>query len=211
MNIEITQLGRSQVDATAELLANAFSEDPIYRYLFPESERSRANNIRSLFKLVVIYSQPFDRIYTTTGTLQGIAAWEPPKHSRPNLLQLLPLVLALPFQIGWRNTRRISMAFSKAEELRNRNMSQPHWYLIVLGVLSNYQGQGIGGRLLEPVLKQADLEGYPCYLETSTEGAVRFYQRHGFEVIATERLLENAPLLWMMKREPKNSRENQEH
>nr|WP_231510290.1 GNAT family N-acetyltransferase [Fischerella sp. PCC 9605] len=82
-------------------------------------------------------------------------------------------------------------------------MSQPHYYLEMLGVAPAYQGQGIGSLLLQPVLKQADTEGLPCYLQTTTEKAVRFYQKHGFEVLRTVELPKGGSQLWTMKRSPK--------
>ena len=79
-------------------------------------------------------------------------------------------------------------------------MSVPHWYLLGLGVSPLYQGLGVGGSLIQPILERADKEGLPCYLETDTDGAVRFYQRHGFEIIRTG---EQPVKFWTMKREPK--------
>jgi ribosomal protein S18 acetylase RimI-like enzyme len=54
--------------------------------------------------------------------------------------------------------------------------------------------------LIQPVIAEADRENMPCYLETSTAAAVRFYQRHGFEVVKT---IDSSPgNIWAMKREP---------
>jgi ribosomal protein S18 acetylase RimI-like enzyme len=69
-----------------------------------------------------------------------------------------------------------------------------------LGISPAYQRQGIGSLLLQPILKQADSEGLPCYLETSTEGGVRFYQRRGFEVVRTGGFPEDNLKFWTMKR-----------
>jgi ribosomal protein S18 acetylase RimI-like enzyme len=202
MNIEVTKLGRSQFDLATEVLANAFQTDPIFRYLLPKPDRARANDIKAMFKLALNYCQPYNHIYTTANDLKGIAIWIPPKHSYLNLLRLVPLAITLPFQLGWSSLWQILILFSRAEEHRLRYMPQPHWYLAGLGVSTDCQGQGIGGLLLQPILKQADSENVPCYLETSTEGGVRFYQRHGFGVITKTQLLENAPPMWMMKRDP---------
>jgi len=68
-----------------------------------------------------------------------------------------------------------------------------------LGVSSAYQSQGIGSLLIKPILERADKENLPCYLETTTEQAVRFYQRNGFEILRAE---EKPVKFWTMKREP---------
>ena len=58
-----------------------------------------------------------------------------------------------------------------------------HWYLWALGAEPGCQGRGIGGRLLQLVLAQADSDGLPCYLETHAERNLAFYQKWGFEVL----------------------------
>jgi GNAT superfamily N-acetyltransferase len=40
---------------------------------------------------------------------------------------------------------------------------QPHWYLEIMVVNPASQGQGVGSRLLQPILKQASEEGLACY------------------------------------------------
>jgi GNAT superfamily N-acetyltransferase len=52
------------------------------------------------------------------------------------------------------------------------------WYLSILGVAPALQGQGWGGRLLEPALAC----GLPSYLETFSERSLRFYERLGYAV-----------------------------
>jgi ribosomal protein S18 acetylase RimI-like enzyme len=103
---------------------------------------------------------------------------------------------------GWVCTSRILTAFAETEAYRLRDCPTPHWYLDGLAVSPNTQGKGIGGLLLQPVLKQADRQGEICYLFTSTPRAVKFYQRHGFVVREELRVLKDAPPLWMMMRSP---------
>jgi GNAT superfamily N-acetyltransferase len=56
-----------------------------------------------------------------------------------------------------------------ADEIHKRIMPDPHWYPVVLGVGPACQGQGIGSALIQPVLKRADADGVPCYLEAVTD------------------------------------------
>ena len=58
----------------------------------------------------------------------------------------------------------------------------PIWYLLLLGVDDPYRGQGLGGRLIEPVLARARQERLACYLETEKEENLGFYARHGFHL-----------------------------
>jgi ribosomal protein S18 acetylase RimI-like enzyme len=81
-------------------------------------------------------------------------------------------------------------------------MLRPHWYLWALGVDPPYQGQGVGGQLLQPVLAEADAAGLPCYLETETERNVAFYRKHGFDVATAGPDPRQGVMVWTMVREP---------
>ena len=48
------------------------------------------------------------------------------------------------------------------------------WYLSIVGVAPAAQGRGIGGRLIEPTLLEADEAGVHCYLETFDSRNPRF-------------------------------------
>jgi GNAT superfamily N-acetyltransferase len=51
-------------------------------------------------------------------------------------------------------------------------------------VLPEYQGHGIGKRLVTAVTDQADLEGMPCYLEASRDVPnIQIYERMGFKFV----------------------------
>ena len=54
------------------------------------------------------------------------------------------------------------------------------WYLSILGISPERQGQGLGRQLVAPILEQADHVGVQTYLETFTPRNKSFYQRLGF-------------------------------
>ena len=60
----------------------------------------------------------------------------------------------------------------------------------------------MGGRLIRPVLEQADASGAVCYLETETERNLAFYERHGFRVAAEARVPRLDLRTWSLVREP---------
>jgi ribosomal protein S18 acetylase RimI-like enzyme len=59
----------------------------------------------------------------------------------------------------------------------------PHFYLSVLGVEPERQGEGIGSSLMQPVLELATSAQLPAYLETATGRNVLLYERAGFAVV----------------------------
>ena len=66
-----------------------------------------------------------------------------------------------------------------AEPFIDRNS----WYLSIVGVLPEFQKQGLGTVLIKKVLEKTDNLNVPTYLETFTPGNVSFYNRLGFQAI----------------------------
>ena len=62
-------------------------------------------------------------------------------------------------------------------------IDEPAWYLSIVGVAPSAQGHGIGARLIEPTLAEADEAGAHCYLETFDPRNPRFYERPGFSAV----------------------------
>lgn len=72
----------------------------------------------------------------------------------------------------------------------------------MLGVDPAHQKHGVGGMLIQLVLERADTDRLPCYLETSNERNVAFYQKHSFTV-ANEGVVPKSNLhVWAMVRKP---------
>jgi ribosomal protein S18 acetylase RimI-like enzyme len=203
---QILSLQQSQIPVAAKMMAITFLNDPLSRYLLP-SERDRLELLEKAWIKTIEQDFPLGHVYCSyqdysNPHLLGIASWLPPNAKSPPLLKLFPLIFEVFLQNGFRSTSRIFNVLTKTEAYRLRDCPTPHWYLEGLGVSPNAQGRGIGGLLLQPVLQQADRQGEICYLFTSTDRAVKFYQRHGFMVREELRVLNDAPSLWMMMRSP---------
>ncbi|MEO0539455.1 MAG: GNAT family N-acetyltransferase [Cyanobacteria bacterium P01_A01_bin.105] len=172
----------------------------------PEESRAKQRALKHLSRAFLNFSQPYGHIYTTAGKPQGVAIWLPPEASHITLSQLWQVVTSglviAPFHIRWARMLDSISLISRELQLHQTLAPEPHWYLGMLGVSPDCQGQGIGSRLLQPVLEAADRTNRPCYLETTTTAAVRFYQRHGFEVVHQDQCLGHQ--YWAMKRYPQD-------
>ena len=60
-----------------------------------------------------------------------------------------------------------------------------YFYLMVVGVASEFQGQGFGGLIIRELIDKCEKSGNHLYLETETQENVEFYKRYGFEHIDT--------------------------
>ncbi len=210
---QIILLQQSQIPIAAKMMADTFLGDPLTCYHIP-NERDRLEILENNLSRTIRHNFPLGHIYCSyqeygdtadsfgQPQVSGIASWLPPNAKSLSFLQSLPLILQIFLKSGWICTSRLLAAFAKTEAYRLRDCPTPHWYLDSLAVSPSKQGKGIGSLLLQPVLQQADRQGEICYLFTSTDRAVKFYQRHGFVVRDELRVSNDAPPLWMMMRSP---------
>ena len=177
-------------------LARAFEDDPVTEFLFPDAG-SRLRRLEAFYRSMMPTMAAHGRI-DTTDTILGGAVWQapspPPPSTGPMLAMLLRSALAL--------RGRVLAGFELGRTLEAVHETQPHWYLAILGTDPKHQGSGIGSALIASVLEQCDRDGVLAYLESSKEVNIRFYQRHGFEVVR-EVQVPGGPVLWPMRRTPR--------
>lgn len=212
MNLNVTPMSqkmvRSQQSTAIKTLAAAFLADPVMQYFYAVDPDARSQGLQWLSRYTLRYCQRYDQIYVapterSPETIKGCAIWLPPGAYPLNVWRLLWLgFYQFPLHIQRDRLKEFFDLFERTERCHKEAMTEPHWYLALLGVAPAFQGQGVGATLLQPVLSAADRDGIPCYLETSTEGGVRFYQRQGFEVLRVESTTPTAPPFWTMRRHP---------
>jgi ribosomal protein S18 acetylase RimI-like enzyme len=203
MNMNIVPLQSDRINQAVEVLTRAFDNDPMFSYVTPQEEKAKINSLQWLFSYFLDYVSSYQNIYTTSEELKGVIAWIPPESSKDNFFAISKEELSeLNLKLGSSQAKRMISLFSKIEERHKIDMPQPHWYLYLLGVSSVYQGQKVGSSLIQPILKQADKDGFYCYVITFAESAVGFYQKHGFEVAWIGESSIGSPRIWTMKRKP---------
>lgn len=183
----------------AAVLARAFHDDPMFVYVEPDPERRR-RVLPWFFGAVIRLGRRRGRC---DQMVDAAAIWLAPGQTAlgPAVLARSGLILA-PLRWGPPAFRRfvtITSAFEEAGAAVHRDT--PFWHLFVLGVDPSAQGRGLGGRVIAPVLAEADRAGQPCYLETLVERNLAFYRRHGFEV-ASHHQPSGLPPFWTMWRAP---------
>jgi GNAT superfamily N-acetyltransferase len=104
---------------------------------------------------------------------------------------------------GWDAYRRITH-FMQPRAVAA--VAESAWYLSIVGVTPSAQGQGIGRRLIEPTLAEADNAGVDCYLETFDRRNPAFYERLGFSAVASHAEPVTGATYTIMRRKPKTSR-----
>ncbi len=179
------------------MLARAFRDDPIHRWMLPTEQQWRWGS-RRLFASLVRDVAPRSGAFTSPG-LEGAALWFQPGRPTPGLRSWLEGAAVILLSVGMHG-RVVARGLSRLER---RRPAEPHWYLSVLGTDPVHQGKGVGSTLLAPVLERCDRDGVLAYLESSKLGNIPFYERHGF-VVTEEIAMPDGPKVWGMAREPRN-------
>jgi ribosomal protein S18 acetylase RimI-like enzyme len=189
-----------QVNEYGALLARAFHDDPLLRVILADEER-RKKSLTGLFSLNLRYGSLFGNVQLEAG--KAVAVWLPPSSPGVKTGRALQAGMwRVPFMIGLNAVSKLGRLNAISEQLHSRYCPEPHWYLFMLGVDPLYQGQGLGGKILASGLTRADQQGTPCYLETNNPRAVRFYQQHGFRLLAEQACGLPGVSTWLMRREP---------
>ena len=208
MNAAAISLHRGQHRLAADVLVDSHRNYPAFRHVFPDPRR-RLKALRPFFAATLRDAIPFGSVYTDAGCgyagtdagavhlgadagavhpgadaggMAAVAVWLPPgafpwtgvrqARAAPTLVRTM---IAAP---------RSFPAFMRLGANATRaHPTEPHWYLVVLGVRPSHQGHGHGSRLVAAGLHHADRDGTACYLETSDPTNVAFYQRFGFTVV----------------------------
>jgi len=179
----------------ATVLAAAFHDDPVVSWLVPDEGRRRAD-LAALMRVFAARFQPHGE-NCVTETVTGAALWLPPgaAFTAEDDARFETALVAAAGQ-------DLERAGQLTAVMEGAHPTDPHHYLMLLGVEPDQQGTGIGSALLRAVLDIADAAGEPAYLEATSPRNRALYERHGFEVTRELRCAD-CPPLWAMWRDPR--------
>lgn len=180
------------VSGLADVLADAFYDDPIFAWMMPD-ERSRLGRLRRFFAVQLRHVGLARGRVWTSDDLVGASISTPPGAWRvpPRAALLLGATLGL----------RLPRATRLLAAIESRHPREPHYYFADIGVLSSMQGRGFGSALMRPTLERCDRERLPAYLEASSERSAALYERLGFRS-KSELSVAGSPPLRLMLRSP---------
>lgn len=201
MTASIVRMEDADVERVVPALCRAFAEDPLFGWIEPRAAE-RAAFVETFFRALAWRSHLFAEALRTAPGIVGASLWKGPELGALSADQLARCGLDRVDEALSPEARARFGAMDAVEELLERHIPRPRWYLGVLAVSPSHQAQGWGARLMRPVLDRADAEGLPVSLETLREENVTYYRRHGFDVAATLTLPGGGPTCWVMRRPP---------
>ena len=195
------RLRKKDVPQAAAVLTDAFRHDPVWREVLAESTTDQK---QGLFEVPIKYCLSYGEVYATSENLEGVITWVPGDLADMPIWRLIRSgAIWSGLKVAVQLSPKLGPVFKPLQDDRKENMKgSPFIYLPVLGVASEFQGQGFGGKLLSTLIAESERVRVPVYLETESEGNVRWYERFGFETVKQINLpVINLPM-WEMARKP---------
>ncbi|PKV87785.1 GNAT family N-acetyltransferase [Streptomyces sp. TLI_146] len=183
------------VETAVRLLDEAFQDDPVSSWVFPDPARRREVH-RHLMRAFLEISLDEGHV-DLAGDGTATALWidvpaEPEEDGEDGPAQLRAAVDP--------ENERVEQIGRLTGSVHPHGRA--HAYLLLIAVAPDRQGQGSGAALIAPVLERCDREGLPAYLEASSERSSRLYERLGFAHLGEPLRLPDGPLMYPMWREP---------
>ena len=178
------------------VMANAFFEDPALSWLFEDPEK-RPHKIGRMLGFALETGLRRGHVYTLENR-RAVAVWSPPD---------VPLFGGQSAKDQGAMMQELVGPGEGLSRLRalgqmRGHPPEPHFYLYGLGTHPEFQGRGLGVRVIEPVLTTCDRERLPAYLESANPRNHSFYERLGFRVV-DELVIPDGPTITSMWREPR--------
>ena len=198
--MEIRPLDRSEYDAAAVILADAFVDDPGWLAVGPDRRERRYRLLsrfhRAALDVIHRYGQPIYGAFAEDGELAAVAATfaaglHPPPQIRATLKFLPAFLRAGPAPVAR------ALRFSSVQEKGHPH--EEHVYLWFLAVSPARQRGGFGRALLARVYEDAQEAGVPAYLDTANPDNVPYYASNGYEETGSAEGPRGARM-WFMRR-----------
>jgi GNAT superfamily N-acetyltransferase len=185
--ITTTNIQAQDVPRAAQVLADAFFDDVLWRYLIPQ-DNLRARALPLMMANSVRYGIHYGVAIKTTDNM-GFAIGLHSELADMNLGRMIragnfPSVLWPLLIMGRKNARRMIDLTTRTEAARREHISGKYFYGSTMGVVKSQQSKGLGRELFKKHLEYADKHHLRFYAETQSESNVAFYGRYGFRVVA---------------------------
>ena len=156
-------------------------------YMLPDATARQRVSPRQ-FEASLRYGWLYGLALTTEGEPRGAAVWLRPGETELTASRAEAAGMGeLAGLMGPEASARSVRIWRLFADVRAKSAGARYWYLMVIGVLPAFQGQGIGSALMQPALAQADGDRLPCFEETAQPHNQPLYERHGFRLVSGPR------------------------
>ncbi len=192
----------------AEALYDALVEDAFYITMeqsIADSQEAKEGLLKYL-DYSMVESAQYGELLLPEGDKIGCSIWSKPITPEQSAAKSKAKKEFLLKHMGQNSLDTYNAIVGSMSACTEGLVSDDDWYLSILGLLPEYQGQGLGSSLVMPVLKEADRLGVASYIETFTPRNKTFYQRLGYVEIGAFKEPTTKTEFAVMRREPQKSK-----
>ncbi|NGO14160.1 GNAT family N-acetyltransferase [Streptomyces sp. HC44] len=195
MGVVIRRAGEADREAVVRLLDEAFRDDPVSRWVFPDAEdRRRTHPLLMAAFLDIVLDEGYVDV-TEDGS--ACALWLSVPAEAHEEDEDGPARMREAVDPDNERIEQISRLTAEAHPA-----GTAHEYLWLIAVSPARQGEGLGTALIQHVLDRCDREHLPAYLEASNARSRGLYERLGFAFAGRTVDLPDGPSMWPMWRKP---------
>lgn len=192
---DLYKIEKKEIKKAADVLTDAYSEDPMINIIFKEEDKRRVQ-----FEVMLRFCTKYGNVYSSSDNFEGIMAIAP--HDKD--MTVWRTFRSGGFFLGMKiaSVAKMMAPTIKLMEEAKKNLNlNPYIYFFIIGVSKEFQGKGFGGKLLRALIEKSEIERKPMYLETQNEKNVSLYEKYGFHVVKKIDLPDtiNLPMFLMVR------------
>ena len=173
---DLYRIQKHNLQDAVTVLDNAFSEDSMWKEVFSDEEKNRI-----LTEVMVRFCLTYGSVVSTSDKLEGVMAITPYDKDMTMLRIIRSGAFFLSIKIG-SESKKFKILSNTVEEAKKSLLLDPYIHLLIMGISQDYQGKGLGGKLVRALIEKSETERKPIYLETQKEDNIYFYEKYGFDV-----------------------------
>ena len=195
--IIVRELDEVDLPSAVGIIARGMRDNPLHIAALGNDANLRSKRLIGMFSaaLPLVLSKGALLGAFESDTLVGIAGMISPGHCQPTVLEKLSVTPRIIPAVGFDAASRV---LRWLDQWARHDPRQPHWHLGPVAVDAHLQGKGIGTQLMNEYCARLDATHGTGYLETDKASNVKFYEKFGFETIASAPVLDTPN--WFMKR-----------
>jgi GNAT superfamily N-acetyltransferase len=196
--IVVRELREDDLPSAVGVVARGMQDNPLHLAAFGDDAKLRGERLIRMFTValpLILSKGIILGAFADNDTLAGVCGMVAPGRCQPSLSERLTIVPRLVPALG-------SSAFAHVGRWMSiwarHDPPEPHWHLGPVAVDAHLQGTGIGTLLMNDYCARLDRAHAAGYLETDKASNVAFYEKFGFETIASAPVLRTTN--WFMQR-----------
>jgi ribosomal protein S18 acetylase RimI-like enzyme len=151
-------------------------------------------------------AEKYGLLFEPDGHHHGISIWIKPQSAELEVRMKDEKKQFLLGQMGSASETCYQQIVSQMSQNASGLIADDAWYLSIVGIKPEFQNRGLGPGLVTEVLQQSDRLQLPSYLETFSTRNMSFYERLGYDTVASFFEPTTEAEYWLMAR---NSPDNQ--